>query len=266
MRICRPAVGLLFVAAAVVGGCGGASQSPAAPTPAPSTPVVAAPQSPAYDVSGTWTGTETHAGGSGTLFWNLQQSGNSISGSGGVTEDKERDGPVAATLSGTTLTFTFNYGDSCVRTVSGTAIVAVDNTMAGTFSGHDCQGTPVSNGRLSLSLPRPNLAGEWSGAAPTTAFGSGSWTWQLRQDGSNITGSVTFHTANLQETDPFTGSQTYTYGGPVLSFSFPLTRCPGVSVSGSSDVSLTSTHIGGTLTLSSGCLSPGTNGTFVFDR
>src|SRR5262245_19140979 len=114
-----------------------------------------------------------------------------------ITEDKLRDGQIAAVLSDTMLTFNLAFGQTCVRNVSGTATVAA-STMQGTFNGHDCSGAPITNGTLSLAIQRIDIAGTWVGESPAP-FGAGTWTWRLTQNGSNIGGSVSIDTTNITD-------------------------------------------------------------------
>jgi hypothetical protein len=191
----------------IAAGCGGGGSSgtPTAPTPPLQAPPPASSQPPSVNVNGLWEGTYARDGGSGTIKLALMQNGSAVSGGDSITEDKERGGNILGTLSGNTLTFNLQFGSNCVRTLSGTATVSGD-TMTGTFSGGDagCPEGPVTNGRMTLRIPRPaapSLSGtSWWGSSPGTPtppvtvgiLGSVAWLWQYGQVGSNANGIVDF--------------------------------------------------------------------------
>jgi hypothetical protein len=133
----------------------------------------------------------------------LRQDGGSVTGADSITEDQERGGNVAGTLSGNALAFNLNFGSNCVRTLSGTATVGTDS-MTGTFSGggSGCPEGPITNGRMTLTTRRPTpppLSGTtWWGGSPGLVgstpgiFGANGWIWQFTQEGSNSVGVVDF--------------------------------------------------------------------------
>lgn len=193
---------LMGVLAAACGGGGStmptSPSSPSSPTQPPPPPPSPSPsQPPTVHINGAWTGTFTRDGGSGTLTWTFfAQDGNSITGTVLVAEDMQRDGALSGTLSGNTLTFTFTFGVNCTRTVTGTATFDAASA-SGTFSGQDCNGVRINNGRLSLSIQRGNpsaLAGTtWYPAANGPSgglFGFDGWGWRFTQVGTAVGGSA----------------------------------------------------------------------------
>lgn len=224
--------------AACGGGGGGGSQSAGGPT-TPSAPTVPSPLvPPAYNISGHWEGRESSTTGSGTVAWDLTQDQNNVTGSGSVTEDKTRGGILAAVLSGRTLTFNFNFGSNCQRSVSGTTTVG-PTSMTGTFSGQDCRGAQISNGSLSMSIMRPDLLGTWSGQfRPELMGGNGQWIWQVvGEDGSNLTGSVTVPSGSRPgEIGVLDATIFYAVGNPGLAYTVTFDGgCPG-TISGKASV------------------------------
>ncbi len=228
----------------------------------PQPPVIQSPQPPDYDVSGPWTGTDSDSVGSGAIDLFLVQDGGVVLGSGGITEDRRRTGSFAGTLSGSTLYFNFNYGSNCVRSVSGTLSVG-PSTMSGTFSGRSSCGDGIDNGQVSLTSGRLDLAGSWTGTAPSV-LGAGTWTWHLQQTNNRISGTVTIQTSNLQESDTLQGTFYYPSSNATFSMNLLLATppCAGVSVALSplrDTLPLSATQINGLATLSSPCLG----GTFA---
>lgn len=211
------------------------------------------------NINGIWSGTYIRDGGSGTLSWTFYaQDGNSITGTVLVVEDMQRDGTLTGTLSGNVLTFTFTFGMNCVRTVSGTA--TFDTTSAsGTFSGQDCNGVRINNGRLSLASQRPSppaLASTtwYTFTNPPTGgpFGFDSWGLRFSQIGPGVGGSAevsgtmmvgcSASLANCHSEGAFTGTLTYRGAGPncnacwTLTFAASLSgRCPSM-LSGTTNV------------------------------
>lgn len=174
----------------------------------------------------------------------------------------------AGTLSGSTLYFNFNYGVNCVRMVSGTLMVGPDS-MTGTFSGTDSCGNKVQTGQVSLTSGRLNLAGTWTGTAPSV-LGSGTWTWQLQQTNNKITGTASIQTNNLQESDALQGVFWYPSLAPTFSMSLVLSSspCAGVNVALTplrDAVPLTATQINGLATLATPC-SPGSFANFTLNK
>lgn len=257
----------LLAVALVWGACGGGGGGSNPPTPVPSPPVVPQQQPPDFDVSGPWSGSSSDSLGSGAIDLFLRQDGGVVLGTGSITEDKQRNALFAGTLSASTLSFNLNYGGNCVRQVSGALAVSA-NSMSGTFSGSSCTGA-IQNGQVSLTSGRLDLAGAWSGDAPSV-LGPGSWTWQLQQSGNRITGTVTIATSNLQETDALQGVFFYPSQNPGFSFSFSLSSapCAGVSVAVTplrDTLPLTATQISGLATVAQPCLG-GTFADFVLAK
>jgi hypothetical protein len=153
------------------------------------------------NVNGLWAGTYTRSGGSGTIKLSLNQNGGSVTGGDAISEDKTRGGDFVGTLSGNAMPFSLHFGGNCVRTLNGTATI-VDDTMTGTFSGGGpgCPEGPITNGQMSLKIPRPTapplLDTTWWGGFGSTGgpFGGNyaafGWLWQFTQAGSNSNGIV----------------------------------------------------------------------------
>jgi hypothetical protein len=191
---------MIIVAAACGGGSGGGG-NPTAPTPPLQAPPPASSQPPSVNVNGLWVGTYTRNGGSGTIKLSLTQNGGSVTGGDGISEDQARGGDFVGTLSGNTLVFSLHFGMNCVRTLSGTATI-VDDTMTGTFSGGGpgCPEGPITNGQMSLKIPRPTpppLLGTtwWGGFGPTgSPFGANfaffAWLWQFTQEASSNSNGI----------------------------------------------------------------------------
>ena len=219
-------------------------------------------------MSGQWSGPESDSAGTGTITLYLQQDGGTVTGTGTVAEDKVRTGLFAGTLSASTLSFNFNYGGNCVRMLSGT-MSSTGDSMSGTFSGSDSCGGTITNGQISLGWARPDINGTWSGAAPSV-LGSGTWTWQVQQDGfDRVRAAVSVATSNLRETDALTGALTLAVGNYSLVGSFPVSGCPGVTASVSQPPgtpAVTASQINGVVTLSSASCTGGLAGTFVLGR
>ena len=156
--------------ATLVGGmaailCSGSCMtSPAAPAPAPNSPLT---------IGGTWTGTLSDSQGGATVTWTITQSGSALSGTA-VTRPldpgdgtcaschKNKTGTLSGTLSGTTmaLTMTFPGGTTdeptpiCSVTLNATAPGVADDVIAATYVGSDsCEG-PVENGRVNVGRRR----------------------------------------------------------------------------------------------------------------
>ena len=267
MRI-RAAAVLLLPAGLLA--CSSGNGNPATGPPVPSPPVVPSPQPPAVDIMGPWSGTDSDSVGGGAVTLNAYQDGGVVTGSGTLTEDRERGFLLAGTLSGSTLYFNLNYGVNCVRSVSGT-LAAGDTTMSGAFSGTNQCGGNISNGQVSLTTQRPALTGTWSGAAPAI-LGAGNWTWQVQQAANAITAAVTIQTNNLHETDALSGTIVWAEGHFAPNFSFTISGCPGVTVTASvtqniNAPSVTSTQINGQLMLSNNsCLGPFFTDDFVLNK
>jgi hypothetical protein len=191
------------IVAAAACGSGGAGGSPTAPTTPLQAPPPASSQPPSVNVNGLWAGTYTRNGGSGTIKLSLNQNSGSVTGGDAISEDKTRGGDFVGTLSGNTMPFSLHFGGNCVRTLSGTATI-VDDTMTGTFSGGGpgCPEGPITDGQMSLKIPRPAappLLGTtwWGGFGPSgnpfgAKFAFFAWEWQFTQEGSNTNGIVNF--------------------------------------------------------------------------
>lgn len=262
---------LPFATALLIEGCGGGGHggNGVGTTPVPQPPVVQSPQPPDYDVSGPWTGSDSDSLGGGAIDLFLVQDGGVVIGSGGVTEDKRRTGFFAGTLSGSTLYFNFNYGSNCVRVVSGTALVG-PNSMTGTFSGTTSCGDTILQGDVSMNSGRLDLAGTWTGAAPSV-LGAGTWTWELQQTNNRISGTATIQTNNLRETDAIQGVFYYPSTNPAFSMTLVLATppCAGVTVALTplpDTVPLGATQINGLATLASPCFGPGTFANFTLNK
>lgn len=266
----RVRAAVLPLSAAGLLACGSPSNGGNTTTPTPSFPVVPSPQPPALDIAGPWSGTDSDSSGSGMVVLNLDQDAGVVTGAGTLTEDRQRGFLLAGVLSGSTLYFNVNYGVNCVRNVNGT-LAAGDKVMSGTFTGTNQCGGTISNGQLSVTTQRPDLAGTWSGAAPAI-LGAGTWTWQVQQVANAVTAAVTIQTNNLHETDALSGSILWAEGHFAPNFKFSISGCPGVTVAASvtqniNAASLTSTQMNGQLMLSSNsCLGPFVTDDFVLNK
>jgi hypothetical protein len=259
---------LTLIAAILWAACAG-SNGEGGTTPLPQPPVVPSPQPPDYDISGPWTGSDSDSAGSGALDLFLFQDGGVILGIGNITEDKQRALNLAGTLSASTLYFNFNYGGNCVRAVSGTMAVG-PSTMTGTFSGSNSCGGAITGGQVSLTSGRLDLAGTWSGDAPSV-LGGGTWTWQIQQTNNRITASVNIATNNLHETDALQGVFYYPSSNPTFSFDLVLSSppCAGVHLALTplrDTLPISATKISGLATLGVACLGPGSFGDFVLTK
>jgi hypothetical protein len=224
-------------------------------------------QPPELDISGPWSGQDSDSAGAGPFSLSLHQDGGVVIGSGSITEDRSRNGLFAGTISASTLYFNFNYGENCVRLLSGT-MAAGANTLTGTFSGSNSCGGAIANGQLSLTSGRPDIDGTWSGTAPSV-LGPGTWSWQVQQDGNRISASVSVATSLFHETDSLTGALSYVPGGFLLTGTFSLSGCSGVIASvapGPEGPPVTSSQLGGVLTLSSTSCTGGLAGDFVLSK
>ena len=137
-------VGVLAASVGVLSGCGGAAESPVSPTSAP------------VNVTGTWAG--------GPVIWRLTQSGDTVTGTGEFNNDTNAvfgtysgSGPVAGTISGSTLSFTVACPTltvpNCREDTTGTATVGA-TTISGRYNQVDtCGGQVVLtlNGNFTMS-------------------------------------------------------------------------------------------------------------------
>lgn len=252
----------VLAATALIGiGCGksGSSNSTDMTPTAPSVPNA---QAPAVNVSTTgnagWSGQSSSDQGSGGFALQVSQSGSQFTGSIGMIG---HSGVVAGTVSGNTITFNFSQTGNQTQpcgTLTGTATVSSANTMTssgsnttnsitGTFSGTDCTGKSITNGTFTgsydetvFSATRFPVAGTWKGSLPP-AFGGGTWTWTLAQNGDvnggNLTGSVTFGNGNTLNLGPgtVTGTVTNIFPGPPQA----MTAATSVSFTGPCPATLT---------------------------
>jgi hypothetical protein len=261
----RASAWLFFFTMAVLGCSSGGGGNGPAPVPTP--PIVPSQQPPDLDVSGPWSGQDSDSDGAGPFSLSLHQDGGVVTGGGSITEDRLRNGLFAGTLSASTLYFNFNYGENCIRLLSGT-MSAGANTMSGTFSGSKSCGGSIENGRLTLTSGRPDINGTWSGTAPSD-LGPGTWTWQVQQDGNRISAGVTVATTLFHETDTLSGALSYGPGGFALTGTFPLSGCTGVTASvapGPEGPPVTANQLGGVLTLSNARCTGGLAGDFVLSK
>jgi hypothetical protein len=162
----------------------------------------------------------------------LKQTGAAVTGLVVVfsPDGSNAQGPIAGTVSGNTLFFNFsvgNHGQGCGNAIGGTATVSAQS-MAGTFSGHDCKGGTITNGTFTVVPPvntivttRLPVSGTWSGKIPALpVLGGGAWTWVIAQDGDvnggNLTGSVNVTSDNTLKlgAGSFTGKLTNRFPGP----------------------------------------------------
>src|SRR5262249_31532374 len=149
---------------------------------------------PAVSVNGFWDGTQSHDATSGTMHWSLTQNGAQVTGDAEFSDPVEGDhhGPFAGTVSGSTLTFNFSAGmggQGCGNALTGSAAVG-PTTLTGTWSGHNCAGGAVSNGKLTLSFPSGGrtqafpIGGTWMSSTGTS--GGGTWTFQLSEQVTDV--------------------------------------------------------------------------------
>ncbi|HZW88576.1 MAG TPA: hypothetical protein VFF12_05815, partial [Myxococcaceae bacterium] len=95
------------------------------------------------------------------------------------------------------------------------------------------------------------------------------WTWQVNQDGNRISASVSVATNIFHETDALSGALSYVPGGFLLTGTFPLSGCSGVTASvgpGPEGPPATATELGGVLTLSNASCTGGLAGDFVLSK
>lgn len=220
------------------GGSGGngpvaAPTSPSGPSPTqPPTVYLGGPEAPGGFLA--WNGplSYSEATGSDTLHLQLNQTGATVTGTVGVSapDGTGSQGLFAGTVSGNTLFFNFsvgNHGQGCGNAISGTATVSAQS-MAGTFSGHDCKGGTITNGTFTVVPPvdtidttRLPVSGTWTGTIPSLAvLGGGAWTWVIAQDGDvnggHLTGSVNVTSDNSLKlgAGSVTGTLTNRFPGP----------------------------------------------------
>ena len=236
MRACTAALLALPVFLVVAcGGSGGgqAAGPPTAPTPPPSAQPAGVNISNGTAPGGamvTWGGTVTFDGATGadTITFDLRQSGATVTGQLSVFGPDGTGGPVTGTVSGNVFSFNFsvgNQGQGCGNTASGMATVGT-STMNGTFSGQNCRGQPITNGKFSVSFPAPifhtapyAVGGKWTANVPSV-LGSGLWTFNISEtvvdvNSSTVSGSVSTSGGNPPfGTGSLTGTVTNTFPGP----------------------------------------------------
>ena len=165
--------------------------------------------------------------GRNTLGLQLTQRGAQVTGHFNIYGPDGGAGPLAGTVSGTSLTFNFsvgNQGQGCGNTASGIAEVGRSG-MTGTFSGKRCNGQSYTNGRFTISLPPGyrtsayQVGGKWTTNTPN-ALGVGVWTFDISEtpvdvNASNVTGSVAVAGSPLNlGSGSLTGSVANTFPGP----------------------------------------------------
>src|SRR5215470_10590486 len=195
----KPATGHRIAIAVVIalGACGAGAGS--APPPPLQAPPPSSSDPPSVNVNGLWQGTYSDRGESGAMALLLEQDGGSVVGSDSITEDRQRGGPIAATLAGNILGFNLQFGTNCVRTAGGTATVDGD-TMTGSFTGQFCDAGAVTDGTFTLKVARPAAPAlfgtTWLGGSPGLVgstpgiFGADAWEWQFTEEGTNQDGIV----------------------------------------------------------------------------
>jgi hypothetical protein len=148
----RVSIPMLFagLACVVLVACseGGGSNTPTSPTPS-------------GGLTGTWRGTASDSSGPGQMTWQLNQTGNSFSGTMTMTDTATTltgRGSVSGTVSGSNLHFTITIQaggfdapyNGCTAQVDGDAELSA-TTITGSYSGtNSCAGS-VASGQLSLS-------------------------------------------------------------------------------------------------------------------
>ena len=228
-RLLRHAVVVVGVSFAILlsATCGGRGSGSSGPVTAP-TPISSA--SPAtVNLGGFWSGTQSHDSTSGEMHLTLTQTGSEVSGQGAFTDSVEGGhvGPLLGAVSGNVFQFNFSVGmggAGCGNALSGTATVG-STTMVGTWSGHNCAGGPISNGKLSLNF-QPDLSatrfpvmGTWTGTL-TPGLGGGASTWTIAQtsdvNNGTLSGLVTVADSNTLKlgSGSITGTYTSAFPGP----------------------------------------------------
>ena len=95
------------------------------------------------NVTGTFIGDYTAVIEPGVVYQGvlqLTQSGNSVSGT--LTTNAGRSASVSGSISGTRLTATFNFTDSCAGSASATADITNNATrLTGNYTANDCVGS-----------------------------------------------------------------------------------------------------------------------------
>jgi hypothetical protein len=113
---------------------------------------------PALDVTGTWSGPASDEKLTGTMTFNLTQTGGSVTGTVVVRTNPPQvqlaNGTITGTMSGATLTYGIDFpnagGIGCPVTVNGTANVSAA-AISGTYTGIGTCGGPFSGGLISLA-------------------------------------------------------------------------------------------------------------------
>ena len=196
---------------ATCGGGGGGGGPVTAPSPPPQTqpPTVWVGGGSNYGDDGRigWNGQASYnEGGSSAVTLVLTQAGAQVTGTIGAFGNA---GPIAGTVSGNTLIFSFsegNHGLGCGNAISGVANVG-GNGMTATFSGHGCSGEPVTNGTFTVNGPSPpwstmrySATGTWTFILFVQGVGGSALTLNIAQDGDitggNLTGSASASATN----------------------------------------------------------------------
>ena len=100
------------------------------------------------DFEGVWNGTYVDSRETGSIDWDVDQTGTQVSGSATVTRTGSvpRPATVQGTSMGSALTYTIALLPPCEGTMSGTATIASDpavptaTNFQGTYTGSDCNG------------------------------------------------------------------------------------------------------------------------------
>lgn len=115
---------------------------------------------PSISLTGAWTGAASDSSGPGKMTWQLQQSGDSVSGTVTMTDTETGEsgqGTLSGTVSGSDLSFTLRVPvggfsgpyASCSSEVTGRAQFGA-SSITGTYAGtNSCSGY-ISSGQLTL--------------------------------------------------------------------------------------------------------------------
>ncbi len=122
------------------------------------------PSEPVLDLAGSWSGTFQAPGGGGSMTWQLDQAGSSISGTIVVVDllGGTSHGIVSGTLRSDTLTFFMSIPrggfsapyQQCSQSASGSAENVTRNKISGSYSGVTLCPDGNSGGAGSLTLTR----------------------------------------------------------------------------------------------------------------
>ena len=173
-----------------------------------------APQPQGIDMSGSWEGTmSTQRFGNSQLAFELEQDGSNISGdmtfdgyhtsnvTGSVNQSTVAISGIYPTETDAMLEFAFK-GTINGNTYSGTLTVFI----GGEIDEQACTFTVSTDGDEPAPqppAPQPqdvDMSGSWEGTMSTQRFGNSQLAFELEQNGSNISGDMTFdgyHTSNV---------------------------------------------------------------------